>query len=109
MIPKAAFLGSRPARNTGENPFGQRADGDFEEIRDKYGDVEDVQWESRFCRNPKCHAEDAIYNDHNGYKVCSVCLTIQNDGIPEGKKELSKTKKKKMLRDFTMSLGNGGD
>jgi hypothetical protein len=102
MIPKAAFLGSRPARNTGENPFGQRADGDFEEVEDKYGDVVDVKWNSRFCRNPKCNAKDAIYNAENGYKVCGKCQTIQNSGIPEGVKADPKKEKNDMGRFRTI-------
>jgi len=94
MNPKAANLGSRPARSSGENPFGQRADGDFEEVEDKYGDVIDVKWEHRFCRNLKCNAKDAIYNAENGYKICSKCQTVQNAGIPEGQQMSNRAKKR---------------
>jgi len=107
MIPQAARLGSRPARNTGENPFGQRADGNFEEIIDKRGVLIDVKYDKIACR--ACGKIGYIHNAENGLKVCMACSVIQNDGVPEGRRELSKTKKKKMLRDFTMSLGNGDD
>jgi hypothetical protein len=94
MIPKAAFLGSRPARNTGENPFGQRADGDFGEVEDKYGDVIDVKFDKSMCR--ACGKTGTVYNSDNGLKVCRACSVVQNDGNPEGEKMSPKTKDREM-------------
>ena len=105
MNPRPANLGSRPARSTGENPFGQRADGDFVSIKDEDGFEVDVQWKHVYCLNPACGAKDSIYNAENGYHVCAVCQTIQNDGKPNGGK--SNRAIKREMEEFKAFLTDG--
>jgi hypothetical protein len=96
MIPRAANLGSRPARNIGETVFGQRADSNFEEIIDKRGVLVDVKYNKVKCR--ACGEVGKIYNGENDLKICMACFVIQNSGVPEGIKEDPKEKKNEMGR-----------
>jgi len=96
MIPQAARLGSRPARNTGESAFGQRVDSGFEEIIDKRGVLIDVKYHKTKCR--ACGAIGTIYNGENDLKICLACHVVQNQGVPEGIKEDPKEKRNEMGR-----------
>lgn len=84
MIPRAANLGSRPARNTGESAFGQRADSDLREVMDERGVIVDVKYKKSKCR--ACGAIGTIYRRENDLTICMACSVIQNDGNPEGEK-----------------------
>jgi hypothetical protein len=96
MIPRAANLGSRPARNTGESAFGQRADSDLREVMDERGVIIDVKYNKSKCR--ACGAIGTIYRRENDLTICMACNVVQNDGIPEGIKEDPKEKKNEMGR-----------
>lgn len=102
MNPKAANLGSRSARTTGENPYGQRADGDFVSIKDEDGFEFDVQWKHKRCANPGCGEVDCCFRSDNGFVVCSKCATVQNDGMPDGGK--SNRAIKRELEDFKAGM-----
>lgn len=99
MIPRAANLGSRPARNTGESVFGQRADTDFKEIMDERGVIIDVKYHKVACR--ACGAIGYIYNGENDFKICANCNVVQNDGNPAGDKP-----KNKSMGEFRRELSN---
>jgi|WetSurMetagenome_2_1015567.scaffolds.fasta_scaffold69575_4 hypothetical protein len=101
MIPSAAHLGSRPARNTRESAFGQRADSNFKEIIDKRGVLVDVKYNKSKCR--ACGEEGTVYNSENDLKICLACSVIQNSGVPEGEKA-SNREIKRQLEQFKASL-----
>ncbi len=105
MNPKAANLGSRPARNTGESSNNQRVDGGFKAIEDKYGSIIDVRFQQGKCQNPECGVRGQIFRKENSYNICLACSTIQNDGIPEGIEERERRNEREM-GDFRRNMSN---
>jgi recombination DNA repair RAD52 pathway protein len=56
----------------------------------------------------RCGCGAIVRVDKNGFAACEECGHIYNDSPIRGTEyHMSKAKKKKALRDFTMSLGNG--
>jgi len=57
----------------------------------------------------KCGCGSIVRIDKNGFAACESCGNIFNDSktIRGTEYHMSKAKKKKAMRDFTMSLGNG--
>jgi hypothetical protein len=96
MNPKAANLGSRPARSTGESSYNQRVDGDFYGIENKYGDVIDVAYNKGICHNPDCGEIGQIFRSDNDLNICLACMVVQNDGNPGGKGKISNREKKRL-------------
>jgi hypothetical protein len=107
MNPRAAPLGTRAARKTGETTFGQRADSEFESVKDEDNQVVDVRYKKGRCRNPECGKVGRIYIRENGTKICEACSTVQNRGNPTGREDdghISKNLSKSLFRDFVYSM-----